>query len=165
MEEMTSSVGRVFVGVDGTPNSLQALRHALDSARVYAAPLYPVLAWQPPGGEGQARMREVPELEREWQCIAERRLIAAFEEGLGLLPVDVRCEPRLIRGPAGPALVACADRPDDLLVVGTGRHGTFARLTHSHIAGYCVAHANCCVVAVPPPPLADVPRHLRHLTV
>lgn len=161
----SSSVGRVFVGVDGTPGSLQALRHALGFARVYAAPLIPVLAWQPPGGESQARMREVPELESEWVRIADQRLAAAFEEGLGELPPDVRCEPRLIRGPTGPALVACADRPDDLLVVGTGRHGAFARLTHSHVAGYCVAHAACCVVAVPPPPLADVPRHLRHLTV
>lgn len=162
---MSSSVGRVFVGVDGTPGSLQALRHALGFARVYAAPLIPVLAWQPPGGETQTRMHEVPELQLEWVHIAEKRLNAAFEEGLGELPVDVPVEPRLVRGPTGPALVASADRPDDLLVVGTGRHGALARLTHSHIAGYCVAHACCCVVAVPPPPLADVPRRLGHLTV
>lgn len=161
----SSSVGRVFVGVDGTPGSLQALRHALGFARLYGAPLIPVLAWQPPGGESHSQMREGPELEREWVRIADQRLAAAFEEGLGELPPDVRCEPRLIRGPTGPALVASADRPDDLLVVGTGRHGALARFTHSHVAGYCVAHAACCVVAVPPPPLADVPRHLRHLTV
>jgi nucleotide-binding universal stress UspA family protein len=165
MDEMTSSVGRVFVGVDGSPGSLQALRHALGFARVFAAPLIPVLAWQPPGGESPARAREVPELEQEWVRVADRRLTAAFEEGLGLLPPDVLCEPRLIRGPTGPALVACADRPNDLLVVGTGRHGLFARLAHSRIAGYCISHAYCCVVAVPPPPLADVPRHVRHLTV
>lgn len=162
---MTRCIGRVFVGVDGTPGSLQALRHALDFARAYAAPLYPVLAWQPPGGEAQAHVHEVPELEREWVRVADQRLNAAFDEGLGLLPPDVHCEPRLIRGPTGPALVACADLPDDLLVVGAGRHGALARLAHSHIAGYCVAHANCCVVCVPPPPLAGISRHLRHLTV
>ncbi|HEX4790661.1 MAG TPA: universal stress protein, partial [Actinospica sp.] len=63
---MTNGIGRVFAGVDGTPGSLQALRHALDLARVFAAPLIPVLAWQPPGGEGQARVHEVPELAQEW---------------------------------------------------------------------------------------------------
>jgi len=162
---MPSGIGRVFVGVDGTPGSLQALRHAVDFARAFDTLLIPVLAWQPPGGEVQARVGPVPELEREWEKIADRRLASAFEEGLGLLPPDLRCEPHLIRGPTGPALVALADRPDDLLVVGTGRHGRIARLTHSRIAGYCIAHAKCSVVAVPPPPLADVPRRLRHVTV
>lgn len=157
------SVGRVFVGVDGSPGSLHALRRAVDFSRAWQAPLCPVLAWQPPGGEASARLRQVPELERDWWRTAEQRLIAAFEEGLGAVPDDIECEPAVVRGPAGPALVSVADRPDDMIVVGSGRHGALARLTHSHIAAYCVAHAGCCVIAVPPPPLAGIPRHPRHL--
>lgn len=159
------SVGRVIVGVDGSPGSLHALRRAIEFSRAWRAPLFPVLAWQPPGGEAPARLRQVPELEREWWSSAERRLNAAFEEGVGAIPIDIDCEPQVVRGPAGPALVTVADRPEDMIVVGTGRHGALARLTHSHIAGYCIAHACCCVIAVPPPPLAGTPRRLRHLTV
>jgi nucleotide-binding universal stress UspA family protein len=159
---MPSSVGRVIVGVDGSPGSLHALRRAVEFSRAWSAPLYPVLAWQPPGGEAPARLRQVPELEREWWQVAERRLTAAFEQGLGAIPIDLDCAPQLVRGPAGHALVDLADRPDDLIVVGSGRHGRLARLTHSHVAGFCVAHAACAVFVVPPPPLARIPRHLRH---
>src|SRR6266700_1291583 len=159
---MPLSVNRVFVGVDGSPGSLHALRRAVEFSRAWRAPRFPVLAWQPPGGEAPARLRQVPELEREWWQVAEHRLNAAFEEGLGAIPLDIDCEPQIVRGPARHALVDIADRPDDLIVVGSGRHGVFARLTHSHVAGYCVAHAGCAVFVVPPPPLADIPRHLRH---
>jgi nucleotide-binding universal stress UspA family protein len=107
----------------------------------------------------------VPELERLWSRNAEERLYAAFEQGLGVLPDDVDCEPQIVRGPAGRVLVALADRPDDLLVVGAGRHGRLPRAAHTRIAGYCIARAACCVVAVPPPPLAGVSRRLKTLTV
>lgn len=162
---MPLSIGRVFAGVHGTPASLHALRQAVAFARAFDAPLYPVLAWQPPGGEAQSRLRPVPELERLWRQTAERKLYAAFEDGLGALPPDVHCEPQVVRGPTGYVLVSLADRPDDLLVIGTGRRGSLARLAHSRIAAYCIARAACCVVAVPPPPLAGLSHHLRHLTV
>ncbi|HYS37240.1 MAG TPA: universal stress protein, partial [Pseudonocardiaceae bacterium] len=48
-------VGRVVVGVDGSPGSLAALRYALREARRLAATLIPVHAWQPPGGDMAAR--------------------------------------------------------------------------------------------------------------
>ena len=159
---MPLSVGRVIVGVDGSPGSLHALRRAVEFSRAWRAPLLPVLAWQPPGGEPPARLRQVPELEREWWRGAERRLDEAFTEGLGSVPLDLDCSPQIVRGPAGHALVDLADQADDLIVVGSGRHGLFARLTHSHVAGFCVGHAGCAVFVVPPPPLAGISRHLRH---
>lgn len=162
---MPGIIGRVFVGVDGSPGSLHALRRAVAFARAFETPLQPVLAWQPPGGEAQARVRPVPELERLWSRNAEDRLNAAFEQGLGALPLDLDCEPHIVRGPTGRVLVALADRPDDLLVVGAGRHGTLPRVAHTRIASYCIARATCCVVAVPPPPLAGVSHRLKLLTV
>jgi nucleotide-binding universal stress UspA family protein len=159
------SYGRVIAGVSGSPCSLHALRHAVGLARAFEAPLLPVLAWEAPGGERQARIRPVPELEREWERGAETRLEAAIEQGLGAMPPDIDSRPQIVRGPTGRSLVRLANWPDDLLVVGTGRHGAIARSLHSHVAGYCVAHAVCCVLAVPPPPLAGVRGNLRHLTV
>jgi len=156
--------GRVVVGVDGSPGSLEALRYALGQARRLDATLVPVYAWQVPGGELPTRRAAAPGYARMLRDLAEQDLRRAFEEGLGGLPVDVRTESWLIRGAAGPALVESADHPDDLLVVGAGRRG---RLRHPLRAGtvrYCLAHAACPIVAVPPPSLQTEfpsPRRLR----
>ena len=162
---MSDTVGRVIVGVCGSPGSLQAMRHAVDLARDHHAELVLVLAWLPPGGEVQARCPPAPELDRDWRRAAESRLRTAFEEGLGALPADVLCSTQVVRGPVGPVLLAVANRADDVLVVGAGRRGAVSRLVHTRIAWFCIAHSECCVVAVPPPPLAGTPRRLKHLTV
>ena len=46
-----SGARRIIVGASGSPGSLQALRFAADLARDRDAPLIPVLAWLPPGGD------------------------------------------------------------------------------------------------------------------
>ena len=56
-------------------------------------------------------------------------------------------------GEPGRALVSVASQAGDLLVVGTGRHGGLSRLLHGTVSRYCVAHARCPVLAVPPPTL------------
>lgn len=158
---MSHVVGRVVVGVGGSPASLQALRHAVGLARGYQASLVAVLAWTPPGGELQARRWPTARLGLQWQAAAEQSLRVAFDEGLGGVPVDVHCELVIIRGETGPALVEVADRHSDLLVVGTGRRGRFGRLLHARVAAHCAANARCTVVAVPPPPLAGTRRSHR----
>ena len=68
-------------------------------------------------------------------------------------------QPHVERGPAGWVLVNLACRPDDVLVVGAGRRGALARIAFSKVSPYCLAHAQCPVLAIPPPELA---RELRH---
>ncbi len=160
-----SPIGRVIVGVCGSPGSLHALRQAVALARAFECPLVPVLAWQPPGGEVHEHQVQSIYLDREWMAIAQNRLSAAFEEGLGALPADVYCEPWLVRGATGQVRGAVADQPADLLVIGTGRRGLLRRALLARIAEHCVAHAVCEVLAVPPPPLAGTPTRLGHLTV
>jgi len=160
-----SPIGRVIVGVCGSPGSLHALRQGVALARAFECTLVPVLAWEPPGGDVHAHQVQSPELDREWTALAQKRLCSAFEEGLGGLPGDIYCEPRIVRGPTGQVLVAVADQPDDLLVIGAGRRGLIHRVLHARIAEHCVAHAVCQVLAVPPPPLAGTPSRLGHLTV
>lgn len=151
-----------MVGVDGSPGSLEALRYALREARRLDATLIPVHAWQPPGGEIAARRAPSPGYERIVREMEEQRFMRAFDEGLGGLPADVAVEPWLVRGAAGPALVEAASHQNDLLVVGAGRRG---RLRHPMSAGtvrYCLAHAACAVIAVPPPSLQSaIPSQLR----
>jgi nucleotide-binding universal stress UspA family protein len=155
-------VGRVIVGVDGSPGSLEALRYALREARRLDATLIPVHAWQPPGGEIASRRAPSPGYDRLVRDMEEKRFTRAFDEGLGGLPTDVVVEPWLVRGAAGPALVEAANHHNDLLVVGAGRRGRLRHRVSAGITRYCVAHAVCAVVAVPPPSLqSDIPTQLR----
>jgi nucleotide-binding universal stress UspA family protein len=155
-------LGRVIVGVDGSPGSLEALRFALGQAYLLETTLIPVLAWVPPGGEVAARRVPAPAYSRILRDDAEKRLLRAFDEGLGGLPPGVRVEPWVIRGATGPALVETAERSNDLLVVGAGRRGMLRHAFRASTARYCLAHAACPVIAVPPPKLqAEIPSHLR----
>ncbi|MDF3287975.1 universal stress protein [Streptomyces silvisoli] len=144
---------RVFVGVSGSTASSAALRRAVVEARRTNALLVPVLAWTPPGGETAYRKHPVPALMREWQEAARKRLDTAFEESYGGYPSDLEILPMPVRFAPGPALVQLADDPDDLLVVGTGRRGRLRRMLHTSVSRYCLAHAKCPVIAVPPPEL------------
>src|SRR5258708_37035022 len=55
--------------------------------------------------------------------------------------------------------MAC--HPDDVLVIGAGRRGTLARALSCRVSRYCLAHAQCPVIAVPPTELAQVSHGLR----
>ncbi|MDF3291666.1 universal stress protein [Streptomyces silvisoli] len=146
---------RVIVGVSGTLSSLAALHRAVDEARRRDALLVPVLAWAPVGGEVAYRRSPCPPLLREWENAACKRLDTAFAQAFGGYPEGMRIHGRVVRGDAGQALVHFADRPDDLLVVGTGRRGRLRRLFHGAVSRYCLAHAKCTVLAVPPSELLD----------
>jgi hypothetical protein len=78
------------------------------------------------------------------------RLMGRLEAAWGVIPADLRLQPVVVRGETGPALVDVANSGDDLLVVGAGRRGWLARIGHGRVTRYCVAHAVCPVVTVPP---------------
>ena len=157
-----SGVRRVFAGVHGSPGSLQALRYAANEARHRGARLLPVIAWVPPGGDLAERRQPNLYLRKMWREGAQGRLWEAFDMGLGGLPEDLTIEALVVRGPAGPVLVECADDPDDLLVIGTGRRG-LRRLARHSASRYCLAHARCPVVAVPPSALMEETSHRLHV--
>jgi nucleotide-binding universal stress UspA family protein len=152
-------IGRLIVGTSGSPGSLQALRYGERLARTHDAVLMPVIAWQPPGGDRADRIQPSGELRREWHKLACRRLRDALIAVWGEVPEDPLVQPHVERGPAGWVLVNLACRPGDVLVVGAGRRGALARMALSRVSRYCLAHAQCPVLAIPPPELA---RELRH---
>jgi nucleotide-binding universal stress UspA family protein len=153
--------GRVVVGVSGSLGSLAALRTGLREARLRGRPLVAVLAWQPQGGETVYRMAPTPSLLERWEREAWERLDQALAQAWGRLPLDVQVEPVIVRSSAGGALTAVADRPDDLLVIGTTRRFGPARLL-SGVHAYLTARARCPVLTAqgPRPPRALV-RRLR----
>ena len=156
-----SGVRRVFAGVNGSPGSLQALRYAAGLARMHDSALIPVLAWIPPGGDIADRRGPSLYLRQVWKDAAWQRLWTAIELALGTVPDGLPVEPLVLRGDAGRVLVRVADSEDDLLVVGAGRRGALGRMTSCRVSRYCLAHATCPVVAVPPSALAQMGRGLR----
>ena len=152
------AVRRIIVGVHGSLGSLQALRWAADEAQERRAPLVPVIAWVPPGGDLAERSHPSPYLRQIWQDAALKRLTDAFDECFGGVPDDLRgaagwsaatgAGARRRRRPAGrPA----GDRQRAANPVG--------RALHHSVGRYCLAHAKCPVVAVPPSALMDEMRH------
>jgi nucleotide-binding universal stress UspA family protein len=153
------SVRRIIVGVHGSLGSLQALRYAADEARQRDVPLVPVIAWVPPGGDLAERRHSSPYLRKIWRDAAWERLVAAFDDGLGGMPADLRVEPHVERGETGQVLVDVADQPEDLLIIGTGRRTRLRRMIRGSVARYCLAYAKCPVLAVPPSALMDEMSH------
>jgi len=155
------AVRRIVVGVHGSLGSLQALRWAADEARERQVPLVPVIAWVPPGGDFAERTHPSPHLRRVWHDAARQQLTDAFDEGLGGVPHDLLVQARVERGETGLVLVAVADQPEDLLIIGTGRRNPIGRALRKSVGRYCLAHAKCPVLAVPPSALMDELSHGR----
>lgn len=153
--------GRLIVGTSGSPGSLQALRYGEALARAHGMVLIPVIAWEPAGGDRDERLQNSGYLRQACQDLACQRLRDALIAVWGEIPPSPLVQPRIARGPAGQILVNLACRPDDVLIVGTGRRGTLPRMACSRVSRYCLAHAQCPVLAIPPPALARELRHSR----
>ena len=122
-------------------------------------PLLPVIVWIPPSVTMAGRRQPLPYLRTTWREDAWRQLRTALEEGLGGIPADLQVELRMECGETAAVLVGIASRPGDLLVIGTGRRAGSGRLLHCPVGRYCLVHARCPVLAVPPPALMDQAGH------
>jgi nucleotide-binding universal stress UspA family protein len=147
------AIRRIIVGLSGSSRNLPALRFGAALAYDQAATLVPVHAWVPAGGE--LAYRRCPAVcllevgERAARQLVEDALAAAF----GGVRADVDTQPLIARGEVGRALAGVAREAGDLLVIGAGRRGFIGRLSGGKISRYCLAHAVCPVLAVPPSPL------------
>jgi nucleotide-binding universal stress UspA family protein len=123
--------------------------------------LIPVLAWVPPGGDLADRRCPSTYLRETWRAAAAERLAETIDLAFGGQPDDIVMRTAVLRGETGPVLVTAACEPGDLIVVGAGRRGPLERVTGGRVARYCVAHASCPVIAVPPAELEQASRGLR----
>jgi nucleotide-binding universal stress UspA family protein len=153
------AAGLIVAGVSGSPGSVNALRWAADLARRHDAILVPLLAWAPPGGDLAERKNPNRQLRQLWKDDAWQRLHEAIGTGFGGFPHGVRTWPLVLRGPAGPVLVNAAKAAGDLLVIGAGRRGMALWPASGRVSRYCLHHAHCPVVAIPPPALARQASH------
>ncbi|MBP0459308.1 universal stress protein [Streptomyces montanisoli] len=150
----TTGERRVVVGVSGSLGSIAALHRAVAEVRSAGGTLWAVLAWEAPLTElGPRGSFPSPSLSEDCRREAVDVLVAALDTAFGGAEPGVPTECFVARGAPGQALVDIADREDDLLVVGTGRRGLWRRALFPSVARFCVAHAACPVLTVPPSPL------------
>ncbi|WP_327119141.1 universal stress protein [Streptomyces sp. NBC_01341] len=151
-------LSRVVVGVSGTSGGLAALHAAAAEARVRAAELWAVLAWDVPGGGVGGRGPDTfsPSLALH-RADATARLRDALDLAFGIGGPGVSVTGLAVRGTPGAVLVDAARGPECVIVVGTGSGGALSRRLRPSVARYCLAHAPCPVLAVPPWPLLTGP--------
>jgi nucleotide-binding universal stress UspA family protein len=143
--EMNRMNGLIVVGIDGSDQSKQALRWALEEARLRGASVRVVYAWwaRPvliPGS---------PVLAGDWEL--QRRSAEEFVEDFVEQEVDKSADaevtPVAVHGIPADVLVQ-RGKGADLLVVGSRGHGGIAGLLLGSVSQHCVHHATCPVVIV-----------------
>lgn len=133
---------RIVVGIDGSPDSKQALRWAVTQAERTGGEVDAITAWEVP-----VTIMLLPAAsEADYADHAVRTLEETLEEVLGDEP-PVVVHARALEGRAAHVLTHAA-RGADLLVVGTHGRGELPGMHLGSVASYCVHHAPCPVVVL-----------------
>jgi nucleotide-binding universal stress UspA family protein len=138
----TGESPQIVVGVDGSPSSAEALRWAVNQARLTGQMVQAVIAWEFPPFSGLPPLGE----EVDWADVGRAILGKAVHSALA--ERDARgVNQHVARG--GPAQVLLdAARGADLLVVGCRGYGGFSGLLLGSVSQHVVTHAACPVVVV-----------------
>ena len=141
-------MGYVVVGVDGSPDSEQALRFALAEARRREATLRVVCAWHVPA-MAYAGGFPPPQLEE----VLSDDAVRALEDSLASVDAEqagVEIERHTPRGQPARMLLDLAEGAE-MLVVGSRGRGGFTSLLLGSVSQQCAEHARCPLVIVRAP--------------
>ena len=133
--------GRIVVGIDGSPSSLDALAWAARQADLTGSSLEIVMTWEWPSSLGWAV--PVPD-----DFDPEEDVRKALETAVAAVRAehpDVSIDPRVVSGHPAPILVE-ASKGADLLVVGSRGHGEFVGMLIGSVSEYCATNAHCPVL-------------------
>jgi nucleotide-binding universal stress UspA family protein len=148
-EREAAGTQRWVVGVDGSDNSVRALRWAAHNAPGRASTLRIVRAWSVPTSGG---LTVVPSMIAEFRPETAYESLEALTAEMDSLGVTV--EATVEYGATSTVLLdACDDA--DLLVIGTRGLGGFSRLLLGSTSHQCATHARVAVVVVPAATDAD----------
>jgi nucleotide-binding universal stress UspA family protein len=137
-------MGTIVVGVDGSKGSADALRWALQEARLRGAKVRLVHAWAYPEVSTYhqaAHLLRIPFAE-EAAALLDRMVEEAGAEAEG-----IEIDKEVVEGRAGPILVEAAGRAS-MLVVGSRGLGGFSGLLLGSVSQQCAHHAPCPLVIV-----------------
>ncbi|WP_028281176.1 universal stress protein [Arthrobacter sp. H5] len=143
MEESNSP--RIVVGVDGSEQSIAALRFARKLAPPFGAVIQAISTWDyPPEYAGY-----VPIESDNFDEITQKRLDTAVQAAYGEDPPE-GLEKLVVFSHPSKGLVKAAEGAV-MLVLGRRGHGSFRGLLMGSVSGACVAHAKCPVLVVEGP--------------
>jgi nucleotide-binding universal stress UspA family protein len=155
---MTQDRERVVVGLDGSAESMAALRWAISEARYRHVDVDVMACWYPPL-VAEASGYQIGFLEGDQFAVGARQ---ALDTALASVAADVdvaRAEgrsvtARLLEGAPGATLVS---ESKDAAVIVVGRRGRsgLSRLLLGSVSRHVADHAECPVVVVPAPARAD----------
>lgn len=141
-------MSRIVVGVDGSPNSIAALRWAVAEAALRGASVEAVTVFHVPYGGGSPVMPLMLDPE-DFRVGAAAELAKAVKEvdasSLGAPIIETTVE-----GGASAMLVVAGERAD-LLVVGARGHGGLTGMLLGSVSRQVSEHADVPVVIVPAP--------------
>lgn len=140
-------MGRIVVGVDGSPQAVAALRWACEEAARRTCVVEAVTAYT--GSRHPAD--QLSEMEAQHQA-ALHEAVQTLEDALSQVevPAVVEVRSRPIDDAPAHGLLELG-RGAELLVVGTPGHGVVAGLLLGSVSQECIHHAPCPVVVVPSP--------------
>ena len=137
----------ILVGVDGSTESIAAVKWATDRAlrtggRVHVLCTYALASYSAAALDGGYAVLDDEALKRGAQQVVEEAVAAAKERGLGKVTSSIE--------PGDPAGVLVEmSREVDLVVVGSRGGGSFADRLLGTVSSALPAHAKCPVVIVP----------------
>lgn len=138
----------VVVGVDGSPAAQEALRLAVEEARLRRAPLRVVHVWHVPVEAYLAGVAPSPEEVSVYAEQARQLLAGAVAQVEG--GPDVPIEPASVEGESAATVLVAESARAVLLVVGSrGLHG-LRELMLGSVSHACCQRAHCPVLVVPP---------------
>jgi nucleotide-binding universal stress UspA family protein len=151
-------VGRVIVGVDDTDAGIAALREAIAMACAHHAPLVAVRAWQlglPRHGGRRFRYATHPHIViyfsgAEQHVAASVLIRKALARATAQVPVGLELQMETPQADPAVALTSIAQQPGDVLVLGGRRFVSPRVIAHGSVTNYCLRHAHCPIVVVPP---------------
>ncbi|MFG3055173.1 universal stress protein [Kitasatospora sp. NPDC048239] len=137
---------RIVVGVDGSPASEQALRWAVDYARLTGGAVHAIAAWEYPAFYGWAGLTVPPAEGFNPEELAGRTLSETVRGVVGDDP-GVKITEAVLPGNAARALLDAAEGAS-LVVVGSRGLGGFSGALLGSVSRHLTEHAPCPVVVV-----------------
>lgn len=138
----------ITVGVDGSKSSAEALRFALEEAKLRGAAVRVVTAWEV---DTAYAARGFPLLDEE-RSAHEKSATDVQDRAIEAVLPEVEDAPsierRVVRGDPGQALVKLS-RGAALLIVGTEHKGALKRMVVGSTSAHCTKHSQVPVVVVP----------------
>jgi nucleotide-binding universal stress UspA family protein len=141
------TTGQIVVGIDGSGSSRDALRWALDEARIRGAFVDAVHVWRYPSlayaGLLSAPAVAQDELEAGAGALLDHEVNAVLAAGYDSPPI----RRVVLEGSAGEQLVRYSEAAD-LLVTGHRGRGRIGDKVLGSVAHHCSNHASCPVIVV-----------------